>query len=102
MENVKTDREVAEAVLSKAKSMLKDFLQKKEDLEKIAGGTPAENKKYDSCVDQVKDSGKDESSAHAICHASLKKSEKLKNFLARKHIKRMASKAHKAAPVEGV
>ena len=99
MEKVKTEREVAEAVLSKAKSMLDNFLKKKEDLDKMEG---VDSKKYDSCVDQVKDSGKDESSAHAICHAALKKTEKLKNFLARKHIKRMASKVHKAPVKEGV
>lgn len=88
MEKVKTEKEVAEAVLSKAKSMLDSFLKKKEELDKMEE------------VHQIKDPVNEKVTPSCVCHASLKKSEKLRNFLARKHIKRMAKKA--APKTEGV
>lgn len=88
---LKNEKEVAQAVLDKAKKMLNDFLQKKEEkVEKKEDSTPAKDKKFDSCVDKVQEQGKDESSAHAICTASLKKTEKLRNFIAKKAQKRLA------------
>lgn len=134
----KTEREVAIAVLDKARDMLDSFLEKKEKIEdvekaevkipkgaetsipkakesapkvgmikdkakplsanipkvvKVEGASKEQNEKYDSCVEQVKDSGKDESSAHGICHASIMgKTEKLKSFLDKKAAKRAAKK----------
>jgi hypothetical protein len=88
-------REVAIKVLGKAKDMLKKHLAK------IEGGTPAENAKYDRCVEHVKEQGGKAKNPYAICHASLKKDdskqnpsikmkkcEKLSAFIAKKKSKR--------------
>ena len=91
MDNLKDEKEVAKAVLEKAKKMLDEFLQKKEEkVEKMEGGSTKEDKKFDSCVNKVQEQGKDKPSAHAICTSSMKKTEKLRSFIAKKAQKRLA------------
>lgn len=92
MENFKNEREVAQAVLERAKKLLDEHLSKKEEVKKMEGASEEDNKKFDSCVDKVQEQGKDEKSAHAICYASLKKTEKLKSFLAKRLAKASKSK----------
>lgn len=73
----KPDHLTKSKFLSKLENMEKSPSKKEEDkeLEKKQGVPKGVNpKKHERCVKDVKDQGKDKSSAYAICNASLKKS----------------------------